>query len=76
MNQWPPLRSFSMTMMRSSRGVSENSGAAALPATIVKRALGISSSSRLISPDERTASPIRVAVMNRIGKAPCAIANL
>ena len=35
---------------------------------MVKRAPGISSASRLIKPDDSTASPIRVAVMNRIGK--------
>ena len=67
-SQWPPLFDFSNTITRARFGVCANSGAASGPATMVKRASGISSANRLIRPDDSTASPIRVAVMNRMGK--------
>ena len=50
-------------------------GAAAGPATMVNRAPGTSSASLWTRPEDRTASPIRVAVMNRIGKGAAGIAD-
>src|SRR5579862_2723272 len=75
-NQWLPSLALARTMILSRFGTSSNRGAATGPATIVKRALGISSARRFTRPDDSTASPIRLEVMNRIGNAPRAIGPL
>lgn len=66
---------LSIKMVSSSRGVAANSGAVRALATMVKRAAATSSTSVFKRPDESTASPIRLEVMNRIGNRLAAIAD-
>src|SRR5579859_6238285 len=67
-SQWRPRGRFSMRRVRARPGISANRGAVRALAAMVKRAPSISSVRARINPDERTASPIRLAAMNRIGK--------
>ena len=75
-NQWPLAGFFSMMIVASRPGVRAKSGAVRALATMVKRVPGTSSVRVLIKPDDSTASPIRLAVLNRIGKGLAAMVGL
>ena len=67
-SQYDVILAPSITTSRSRPGVSANRGTVRALPTMVKRAPGISSTRVFTSPEESTASPIRLEVMKRIEK--------